>query len=487
MFKLFSTDGISSIKLGLICGIYPFLFYVSNNFYATNSPENWLFYLLFFVGIPILIFSLIIALVHKFKFLQTYKNQILFVSIVFLVVLFTSYASSLLIKKKLLLATLVVSGILSFKLSDRYKKLLPLILIVSVLPLLKLGYKAFDQYTTKSWLQQPDDIENVVFVQKPNVYVIQPDGYVNKSMMQGDLYNHKTDMYDWLEENNFKIYDNFRSNYPASLNSNASLFAMQHHYFGSKLLPDLEMPYARETISGDNPVVRIFKNNGYHTFFIAEDEYFQQNRCEQLYDYTNTNLDDIPYFGGGGDLTRDVLSDIKEAFKVEVDKPKFFFVEKCLPHHVHFEIYENRLEAERLDYLSKVEEVNIWLKETINFIESNDPNALIVILADHGGWVGVYDYPEMFSTRDAKKIESIYAALCAIKWNGLENEEYDKNFMSNVNLFRVLFSALSKDKSYLEFLESDESYNLNSEGSFFKTVIKVIDENGKVVYEELNK
>ncbi|HAT64670.1 MAG TPA: hypothetical protein DCS66_08725 [Flavobacteriaceae bacterium] len=484
--NLFKIDGTSSLWIGFICGLYPFLFYVSNNFYATNSWENWGFYLLFFIGIPILIFSFVTIILKNFKRFAIYKNQILFVLIILLVVFFTSYASSLVVKKKLLLVALVVSVLLSLKLSDRYKKLLPLILVVSILPLSKLAYKVYDQYSEKTWLMPTDPIEEVTFAQKPNVYVIQPDGYVSKSMMESDLYNYETTMYNWLETNNFKIYDPFRSNYPASLNSNASLFAMQHHYFGSSLLPDLEMPYARETISGDNPVVRIFKRNGYHTFFIAEDEYFQQNRCEQLYDYTNTNLDEIPYFGGGGDVTRDVLADVKEAFKIDVNKPKFFFIEKCLPHHVHFEIYENRIEAERLDYLSKIEEVNIWLKETISFIESKDPNAVIIVLADHGGWVGVYDYKDMFSTRDATKIESIYASLCAIKWNGLDNEGYDEDLKSNVNVFRVLFSALSKNKAYLKHLEGDESYNLNNEGSFFKSVRKVIDKNGNVVYEKLN-
>ena len=47
--NLFKIDGTSSLWIGFICGLYPFLFYVSNNFYATNSWENWGFYLLFFI------------------------------------------------------------------------------------------------------------------------------------------------------------------------------------------------------------------------------------------------------------------------------------------------------------------------------------------------------------------------------------------------------------------------------------------------------
>ena len=113
-----------------------------------------------------------------------------------------------LLKKKLLLVALVVSVLLSLKLSDRYKKLLPLILVVSILPLSKLAYKVYDQYSEKTWLMPTDPIEEVTFAQKPNVYVIQPDGYVSKSMMESDLYNYETTMYNWLETNNLKIYDN---------------------------------------------------------------------------------------------------------------------------------------------------------------------------------------------------------------------------------------------------------------------------------------
>ena len=50
----------------------------------------------------------------------------------------------------------------------------------------------------------------------------------------------------------------------------------------------------------------------------------------------------------------------------------------------------------------KIKEVNLWLKETIVIIEQKDPNAIIIVLADHGGWVGLESYDEMFRTEDEK-------------------------------------------------------------------------------------
>lgn len=483
--KYLSLDGMNPVKIGLICGVYPFLFYMSNNFFATNSWEHWGFFALFFIGIPVVIFTLLAVLIRSAPKLQRYEKQLIFVAIIFITALFLSYASSLLIKKKLLLGVLVIAGLASLKLADRYKKLLPLILVVSILPFAKIVYKLYENVSEKEWLQQPDAIEEATFTSTPNVYMIQPDGYVGRSMMEGALYNYKSDLYDWLANASFTVYDDFRSNYPASLNSNASLFAMRHHRFGSDLMPDFEMPFAREVISGDNPVVRLFKKNNYETYFIAQDEYFQQNFAPQLYDHFNIDINDVAYFSKGKSVTKAVLPDVKEAFAIATsNRPKFFFIEKCLPHHVHFYAKGDRVKEERKEYLEKIEEVNEWLKETINFITSKDPDGIIIVLADHGGWVGMKNYAEMFSTKDAVHINSIYSTLAAVKWNGFKKGQEDADLKTNVNMFRVLFSVLSENPAYLKQMEDNASYNLHRESSFFNGVVKVIDDKGKVVYEK---
>lgn len=483
IYKIIKKNRLYPILIGIVVGLYPFLFYVSNNFYATNSLSNWLFYLLFFIGIPVVFFSIINLFINNMKGLIYYKNPILFVFIIFVTAFFTSYASSLLINKKLLLTILAIAIILSFFIGKKYKKLIPLILIVSIFPFVKLIYKVNDYSKAKSWLVQNDEIEETIFINKPNVYMIQPDGYVGKKMMNSETYNYNNKFYDWLENNQFKLYDNFRSNYPASLNSNASMFAMRQHYFSSVLLPSFEMPFAREVISGNNPVVSIFKKNGYQTFFIVEDEYFQQNKCAQYYDYQNIDIKDIPYFGKGGDIKRDVLKDLKLAFTKKINDPKFFFIEKCLPHHVHFNASGERVEIERKEYILKIEEVNIWLKKVIGFISEKDPNAIIIILSDHGGWVGIENYQQMFSTKKVEHINSIFSNLAAIKWNDYLIKDFDKDLVSNVNVFRVLFSILSNNKQLLDNFEADESFNLSNEKLYFNIVKKVIAENGKVVNE----
>jgi len=481
--KYYAKETDSPFFLGLISGFYPFLFYYSNNFFAINSWGHLFYFLSFFLGIPILSFTILHFLFKKFELLNKYRKYILFVMLIFCTATLVTFAASLLIKKKILLGVLIVSVLASIKLYKEYRKVVVLIALMSVLPLITSLINLAENISYNPWMKLADDIEQAVFVTTPNVYMIQPDGYASVDEMEGEIYNFKSDLFNWLEIKNFKIYNNFRSNYPASLSSNASMFSMQQHYFGNSLFPTLEMPNAREIIYGDNPVVNIFKNNNYKTYFIVQDDYFQQNKKKQLYDYTNISLDEIKYFSDGNHLKKDVLNDLKHAFEEENEQPKFFFVEKLLPHHVHFSgPKENKKERERKEYIEKIKEVNIWLKETISIIEKNDPSAIIIVLADHGGWVGLESYDEMFRTEDEKQIRSIFGSIAAIKWNGFLKNDFDKDLRSNVNLFRVLFSVLSENKGYLTNLEDNSSYNLLIKNSFYKSVNKVLDDKGNVVY-----
>lgn len=256
------------------------------------------------------------------------------------------------------------------------------------------------------------------------------------------------------------------------------MFSMKQHRFGKVLFPSIDMPNSRDFIAGNNAVIKTLRNNGYKNLFIVQDEYFQQNRPEPSYDYYNLNPDEIPYFSNDNNVKKVVFDDLKAAMDtVKMEGPRFYFVEKLLPHHIHFAASK---EEERDTYIEKIKEVNGWLENTVNYISEKDPTAIIIILADHGGWVGLGSYPEMFSTKDPQQIHSIYSTLAAIKWNGNLKEGMDAELKSNVNVFRVLFSVLSENPEYLKYLEDDSSYNLQN-GTFSKSVRAVIDDSGKVI------
>ncbi|WP_026452725.1 sulfatase-like hydrolase/transferase [Aequorivita capsosiphonis] len=477
-FKKYFQESSNPLLTGLICGFYPLVFYFSNNFSAINSWEHLGFFLLFFIGIPLVVFTLASLCFKYSEILSKYKPHILFVLIIMTVATLMSQAMYLTIKKKLLLGLLIISVLAAWKLHAHFKKLLVIILLMSILPTLDCIVKIIEHEQKMEWAQLPDAIENVKFKETPNIYLIQPDGYVGKDMMESDLYHFNNPFYDWLEKNNFKVYENFRSNYPASLTSNSSMFAMKQHRFGKVLFPSIDMPNARDIIAGDNAAIQILRNNGYKNFFIVQDEYFQQNRPKSTYDYYNLNLDEIPYFSNDNNVKKVVFDDLKAAMDTsKISGPRFYFVEKLLPHHIHFSASK---EEERDTYIEKIKEVNTWLETTVNYISEKDPDAIVIILADHGGWVGLGSYGEMFSTKDPNQIHSIYSTLAAIKWNGHLKEGMDDNLKSNVNVFRILFSILSENPEYLKYLEEDSSYNLKN-GTFYKSVRPVIDDSGKVI------
>lgn len=466
------------ILIGLICGFYPFIFYYSNNFWAINSWKHLGYFLLIFMGIPVVVFSVFSFLVQKSEVLKKYRNQILFVLIIMTTAVLLSQAISLKMEKKILLVLLFLSAGLAWKFHNHWKKIPILILIMSVIPTVKCIAKLVESRIQNEWMISPDSISEISFKSKPNIYVIQPDGYAGQEVMDKPPYNFQNPFYHWLEEEGFKVYPQYRSNYPASLSSNAALFSMRQHAFGKTISPSIEMPNAREAIIGNNHAVQILKKNGYSGFFIVEDEYFQQNFSNPGYDYYNIPFSEIPFFSNGNNIKKDVFEDLKIAMDtVSMENPRFYFVEKLLPHHIHFAASK---EEERDLYIEKIKEVNEWLKTTLSYISEKDPEAIVVVLADHGGWVGLNSYNEMFSTTNPAQINSIFSSLAAIQWNGHLKDDMDSELKSSVNFFRVLFSVLSENPEHLKYVEDNSSYNLK-QGSFSKSVEAVINNEGEVI------
>lgn len=468
--------------VALICGIYPMLFYVSNNFYAVNSWQHIGYFLLFFVGSSLICFALVELIFSVKKDWRTYRPHALFVSVVMVTATLMSYAIKLRLMKKILAVIFVVSLLLSIKLHDKFRKVALLIAIMAVLPFLNTMLKVYEQNKPMPWVEVAADIKDIQFKSTPNIYVIQPDGYVNQTMLSGPLYQHQTDFFSFLDSKNFTLYDHFRSNYPASIPSNASMFSMQHHYYGDTFFSDLEMPMGREVVSGQNTTNYVLQKNGYKTYFLAQDEYFQQNLKKGSFDYYNISRDEIPLFTIGDARVKVLQDDLEEVLADDVAQPKFVFIEKLLPHHIHFVEQEDQIEAERKEYVEKIEEVNVWLKQTINMIEAKDSNALIVILADHGGWVGLKSYPDMFTNKEEENLHSIFSTIAAVKWNGHLEEGFDADLRSSVNLFRVIFASLAKEASYLQQMEDNSSYNLHLESWYRKSVYQVIDDKGNATY-----
>ncbi|MCO6148636.1 sulfatase-like hydrolase/transferase [Flavobacterium sp. NRK1] len=478
-----NNDKDYPVITAIVIGIYPLLFYYSNNYPRINSWQHFSAFFLLIVSVPVIVIPLSYYIFNRITILKPYKKHLLFILLIFLTSTLMSEVIYLTLKKKVLLIILIAACVLSLKFYKEYKRLLLIVVIITLLPFFKVIVNVYEDLRPMAWIELNDNITEAKFKYKPNIYMIQPDGYVSRQVLEVEPYNYRTDFYDWLTKNDFTVYNNFYSNYPASLTSNASMFAMKHHYFNDVLFPAIEMPQARKAIMNNN-AVNILKKNGYETFYIGQDEYFQQNKIKGNYDHYNIKTSEIPLFTNGGKIVKDVFKDLENDIDLKSAKPKFFFIEKVLPHHVHFDAAENMVEIERQLYMTKLEEANLWLKKAIAMINAKDDNALIIILADHGGWVGINGLQEFFTTKDKTLIRSTFGNLAAIQWKGINHAPYDAKLKSNVNLFRILFSCLSENKLYLDNMEEDASYNIRPGNFLTESVHKLIDSKGQVVNEK---
>lgn len=462
------------ILAGFSVGFYAFVFYFSNNFDLVNSWNQVLFFFFFFIVFPSVTLFIIFKLLQKSKYSNLIPRiivaLIVFFGAIFIIgipALFVSY-------KRIALFSLVILFILFFKIKN-YKYLIVFVFLLAIMPVIKLGKIISSNFTNSAeWQVQPDDILATKFIKTPNIYYIQPDGYANEVNLKGPLYRYDNSEFDgWLQGSKFTLYDDFRSNYESTMLSNSSCFYMKHHFSNEFS----KFKYARDFIVGQNPVLEIFKKNNYKTFFITERPYLLMNRPSVYYDYCNFKLDELPRFNDGWSCFKDISNEIKNQIVNNKKTNNFFFIEKFEPGHIG--VYKNGnlgIERERIEYIKRLKLANDWLKKIITFIEKNDPNSIVIIGADHGGFVGfAYTLQAQNKITDRKLLNSIFGAKLAIKWNGSRHTDYDAQLKTSVNLFRIVFSYLSEDKLLLNNLQPDASYN-SYDASDFSKVYKAIED-----------
>lgn len=473
------------ILAAIAAGLYPIFFYFTNNYTLINTSRHLAYFALMFLLVPSIIFYVAHRISKLSLFDKIRKYVLPFLNIfTFLILLKVCLYAGL--QKKLMVLILVASVIFAFFLYKHLKKIIVVQLILALIGFVTLVPTVITQINySDEWMKQPDDIENAIFTKKPNVYLIQPDGYVNFSELKKGYYNYDNSEFEsFLTENNFTNYADFRSNYASTLASNSATFAMKHHYY-NRGTSFSEAINARNVLISSNPVLDLFKKNGYITHFLAQKPYLLLNKPEIGYHKSNFTLDDVAYIGTGLGDPQDIIGPMKEYMKEDPGKPKFYFMEIFNPGHIHNRSVDSKgVDGERELWLEGLETANTILREAVTHIKENDPNALIIIMADHGGFVGLeYTKQIYYKTEDRDIIYSIFSSQLSIHWPEEEVPEAGRSIGTAVNLFRPVISYLTDDMSYLEHLQDDGSYViLNKDAP--QGIYQYIDDNGKVVIKK---
>ena len=469
----------------IAAGLYPLIYYYERNFTLVNSWEHFVYFLVFFILMPILIFKIIYAITKRFYFFKPIRKlvlPILNMSWSFYLVTHITFKFNF----EIILIGILVAVIVSFFLYKHFKKLIVFqFLLAFFVFILLLKYLITNTKYNNLWLNQPDDIEEVVFKKKPNIFFIQPDGYANISELGKGYYQFDNSNFEtYLNNNDFKVYSNYRSNYSSTLSSNSSLFAMKHHYYKSPINKIREVFGARDVIIGENPVLKIFKNNNYRTHLLLGNSYLLANRPNIYYDYCNIDYSEFDYFSRGFEMSKDIKSELKSRILTHKKSNNFFFLERLSPHHIkNKKKSDNDAGKEREKYLIRLTETNKWLREVIDYITINDKNSMIVIAADHGGYVGMNAVIESREKQsDRNLIYSIFTSQLAVKWPE-EVPHYENKIKTPVNLFRIIFSYLSEDERYLSHLQDDKSYIQIDKGAPIG-VYEYIDKKGNILFNK---
>ena len=477
------------IITALGAGLYPIFFYYSNNYSLINTWKHLGFFIALFVLGPIAVFTIANKLANR-KFFSKWKQYVLPFLNVLTFLIFIELCLYARIQMGLTIAAVVIAGLFAYFLHKHIKKLIVLQLIMAVVSIVTLVPIIVNQlnYST-AWMEQPDAIDQAVFKKRPNVYYIQSDGYVNFSEIDKGHYNIDNSVFrNYLEENNFKIYLDIRGNYRSTLVSNSATFMMKHHYYNGGFNFS-ESVDARDIIITKNTVLDVFKNNNYTTHFLSEGPYLLANRPKMGYDKCNFNTEDVSYIGTGYEKMQNVTASLESYLQDDIDKEKFFFIQMFTPGHIVPNKSDSAgIEGERELWIERMESSHTKMEQMIDLINKHDPNALIMIMGDHGGFVGL-EYSKQtrnIASLDRDILYSVFSVNLSIKWPNGEAPEIDKHFRSSVNVFRILISYLTEDISYLDHLQNDSSYLHITEGAP-KGVYECIDTNGKITIKKFKE
>tara|TARA_R110000772_G_scaffold24108_6_gene63889 strand:- start:438 stop:1928 length:1491 start_codon:yes stop_codon:yes gene_type:complete len=485
--KFLNSEKPYPILSAIAAGLYPILFYYSRNFNLINTWEHLGYFVFCFLAIPTAVFWLSNKLI-KLKLLRKWKVYLIPFLNVFTFLFLLKICLYAGIQKKLMVVIFVAAILFALFLHKQIKKLVVLELFLAILVLFVLIPELFKSlYLSEAWTKQQDTISEVIFKKTPNVYLIQPDGYVNYSELKTGFYNYNNDSFEGkMDSFGFENYPDFRSNYATTLSSNSATFAMKHHYYGNGA--DLSEGFnARKVIISQNPVLDVFRKNEYITHFISEKPYLLLNRPKVGYDESNFDVNEIPYISTGLKGEKNVLDGLSKSLGNNFDaKNHFFFIEFFNPGHIsNIEMDSSGKEGERLEWLSSLERANEKLLALVKSIKEKDSNSLIIIMADHGGFVGM-DYSRQIYTKteDRDLIYSIFSSNLSIHWPNNERPEFDSQLKSSVNVFRIIFSYLSEDDSYLLNLQENASFVIIKKDAPVG-VYKYIDEAGDIVFEKV--
>jgi hypothetical protein len=329
-------------------------------------------------------------------------------------------------------------------------------------------------------------LTGVKFKSRPNIYLIVYDAYGNRRLHRDVFGVDNSAIYQELAERKFKVLDTY-SNYWGTWDSMLSVFLAEHHYY-DLVAGVYDSRIGRWIMNGTtfNPTLSVLRDNGYRVQYIEATDYLvkDQGNLDYVYPdvsepvytglrvFSNPLLDGLPFMkvtgakpktlvGYVNTMTDVLFNRLRETTKG--DAPWFTYIHFPLPSHAGGPF--RSLRSWEDVYRENTRTANAHMPGTIDKILAVDPEALIIIMGDHGSyrfseaWVGAENPNDAFRANgldsDLMTVD-YFGIMMAVRSHG-QCDDFIYENMTPVNLMRVLFACLSNDRELLNGKAEDSS------------------------------
>lgn len=288
----------------------------------------------------------------------------------------------------------------------------------------------------------------------PNIYLLVYDSYIgNETLLSLGIDNSEQE--EFLEQKGFVLYPKTYSTGSATLETMRVVFQLNTEYSGE----------SRSGVSGDGLVQKVLKDLGYKTYGLFEGDYwfkgvnstysesYPESQKEQYqYFITAVLIGEFRFDQEFNSQTHQQFVEIKQKIFEETPlEQRFIYAHTELPNHSQNSgaclANETELHAERLN------RANSEMKEDVEGIIQNDPQAIIIVAGDHGPYltkncyylVGDYTASEV----DRLDIQDRFGTFLSIRWPSDSYKSYDQITVIQ-DLFPVILSYLYDDPAPLQ-------------------------------------
>jgi hypothetical protein len=292
-----------------------------------------------------------------------------------------------------------------------------------------------------------------------NIYLLVYDAYVsNETMLAYGIDNSSQEEY--IKEQGFKLYPHTYSVGEHSVATMSRVLNVSTNLWRND----------RKAVSGDGIVQNTLKGFGYKTYGLFQIAHFFLG-IESTYDVSIPELSssssqnsspDVLWrailtgefrFDAGFDLQpRDLYIENKQRiFKGISGDPVFIYMHSNSPGHTQNSGACLAYEIDRFEM--RLADANIEMRQDINTIIENDPEAIIIVAGDHGPFLtrNCYYLEEEDDSSEISRldIQDRFGTFLAIRWPTEEFVIYDDIIVLQ-DLFPAVFAYLFEDERLLE-------------------------------------